>query len=709
LPRNAEWAAGKVFVLTPGGELYLGFDVACVRGWGIMNRGLAPDPPLNVSKDDTFVVPEVSFIMAARNVEPYVEAALLSALRQTVQNIEIVVVDDSSSDSTAEKIAALAKTDPRISLIACATSIGPSAARNLAIAAARGKWIAILDADDLIAPERTEYMLSLARSLNCDIIADNSLRFADQSGICQGCVLESGQAKYGFLIGAEDYLGSNHIFSKTAALGYLKPIFRTAFLKENEIQYDETLVVGEDFFFCLDSLMRGARYLIVSEGFYFYRIRAHSTSRTLRRQDIERLIAACKMRFLPKESASASGIAAGRYRAALDRALIFTNFVHALKSGDLKEVLRIAALRPDIWPLLRRFGTEAVVKRLARRKLLASGGDRRIDLTNLSVEREIIDSPLTVSKIAICICTYRRRDGLRTLLDAIDGQQMGSIDPDNVVIIVVESDDDQSAASVCADYAERGRFRLHVLHEANTTLCNVRNVALDAARDRGSNHAVFVDDDTIPSRKWLVHLVMASLSSPVAAVLGPVYPLFQAKPPRWAITGGFFSLCKEHFVRRNGAIRSGSTSNALLSMAAVNNGRLRFDARANRAHGEDLFFRSLLDEGSTIGWSEDAVVWKIIPAPQMTLQSLLRRWYRSGRLDAQRGTFNTTTLLGRFAKATAGIVRIGLGGALAILASLLTGWWGPSAIIARLNTVSRGAGLLAAAFTSRRQPRRRTR
>jgi len=202
--------------------------------------------------------------------------------------------------------------------------------------------------------------------------------------------------------------------------------------------------------------------------------------------------------------------------------------------------------------------------------------------------------------------------------------------------------------------------------------------------------------------------VIASQSPPVGAVLGPVYPLFQAKPPRWAITGGFFSLCKQHFVQKKGAIRSGSTSNALLSMAAVNKGGLRFDARANQADSEDLFFRSLLDEGFAIGWSEAAVVWKVIPTPQMTLLWLLRRWYRSGGSDAQRGAFNATTLLGRCANATGGLVRIGLGGALAILTSLLRGWREPSAIIARLSTISRGAGLFAAAFT-RRHSRRRSR
>jgi succinoglycan biosynthesis protein ExoO len=106
-------------------------------------------------------MPEVSFIVAAFNVAPYVAAAIGSALQQADTEVEVIVVDDASSDGTADIVEEIAERDARVRLVRRANTGGPSVARNTAMEMARGSWLAILDADDLILPERTRRLLDL--------------------------------------------------------------------------------------------------------------------------------------------------------------------------------------------------------------------------------------------------------------------------------------------------------------------------------------------------------------------------------------------------------------------------------------------------------------------------------------------------------------------------------------------------------------------
>jgi glycosyltransferase involved in cell wall biosynthesis len=107
------------------------------------------------------VRPRVSGIMAARNTAAYVGAAIESALGQTYANFELLVVDDASTDGTAEIIAGHAEGDARVRLFRQAEWSGPAAARNLALREARGEWIAVLDSDDLWRPDRLKLQLAV--------------------------------------------------------------------------------------------------------------------------------------------------------------------------------------------------------------------------------------------------------------------------------------------------------------------------------------------------------------------------------------------------------------------------------------------------------------------------------------------------------------------------------------------------------------------
>lgn len=99
--------------------------------------------------------PLVTVVVPAYNAGRFVEEAVRSALRQTYADLEVVVVDDGSTDDTAERVRALCAADPRVRLLQQENG-GVAAARNRGIAAARGALIAPLDADDVWYPAKLE-------------------------------------------------------------------------------------------------------------------------------------------------------------------------------------------------------------------------------------------------------------------------------------------------------------------------------------------------------------------------------------------------------------------------------------------------------------------------------------------------------------------------------------------------------------------------
>ena len=99
--------------------------------------------------------PLVSVIIPAYNAETYIREALHSALRQTYDALEVLVVDDGSQDGTADVVRELAASDQRIRLLQQENG-GVAAARNYGLEHARGEYIAPLDADDLFYPRKLE-------------------------------------------------------------------------------------------------------------------------------------------------------------------------------------------------------------------------------------------------------------------------------------------------------------------------------------------------------------------------------------------------------------------------------------------------------------------------------------------------------------------------------------------------------------------------
>jgi glycosyltransferase involved in cell wall biosynthesis len=98
-------------------------------------------------------VPRVSVVFPVRNEERYVEVAVLSILQQSFRDLELIIVDDGSTDRTGEIIAAIAATDARVRVVRH-EGLGLVCALNAGVELARGAYVARMDADDVSLPER---------------------------------------------------------------------------------------------------------------------------------------------------------------------------------------------------------------------------------------------------------------------------------------------------------------------------------------------------------------------------------------------------------------------------------------------------------------------------------------------------------------------------------------------------------------------------
>lgn len=106
----------------------------------------------------------VSIVTPAFRVEALVGDTIRSVIDQTYPHWEMLIVDDCSPDNTRAVVRDWCARDPRVKLIEHVTNGGPATARNTAIAAARGRWLAYLDSDDLWLPEKLERTIAYAKA-----------------------------------------------------------------------------------------------------------------------------------------------------------------------------------------------------------------------------------------------------------------------------------------------------------------------------------------------------------------------------------------------------------------------------------------------------------------------------------------------------------------------------------------------------------------
>ncbi|MEM7645008.1 MAG: glycosyltransferase family 2 protein [Pseudomonadota bacterium] len=223
--------------------------------------------------------PLVTVVIAAWNAERTLTRAVESALAQTVP-VEVIVVDDASTDGTAALAERLAAGAPALHVLRQAANGGPSAARNRAIAESRAPWIAVLDADDHMAPDRLSTLMEIAGREGADFVADDLWKQAEGVPDDQRRRMLSDDRLGILALDAESFVRGNLSSHQGGRreLGFLKPLMSRAFLARHGLDYDPAIRLGEDFVLYTQTLIAGARWVLTDPAGYVAMVRPGSLS-----------------------------------------------------------------------------------------------------------------------------------------------------------------------------------------------------------------------------------------------------------------------------------------------------------------------------------------------------------------------------------------------------------------------------------------------
>lgn len=317
--------------------------------------------------------PLISVIMANYRGAAWLPAALDSVLAQTVRDIEIIVSDDASPDDSVAVVHGYAARDRRIRLIEASRNGGPASARNRALRAARGEWIAIVDSDDIIEPERFAVLLAAADRLDADAVADDLLFFSEHG---TGPTLLGGYASEDpFPVSPEFFIRSNISGNGLPPLGYLKPVFRRSRIAD--LLYDEGIRIAEDYDFLLRFLLDGRRLFVLPQALYRYQRHDASISHRLSEAHVLAMIANQQALVEARGANLSSPVrqALDLRMQSLDRALAFERLVAAMKGRRPARALGMLAAQPRLIAPLARSASEHWRSRLGRPARFAGAAD----------------------------------------------------------------------------------------------------------------------------------------------------------------------------------------------------------------------------------------------------------------------------------------------------------------------------------------------
>ena len=230
----------------------------------------------------------VSVIIPAYNASATISRAVISALREREVK-EVFVVDDASTDDTIKQAINAADGSKRLKIISLTKNSGPSVARNRALAKCTSTWIAIIDADDFILPDRFKAMFALANK--ADFIADDIWQVPDgRIGVFKKSLFGDTVAEPKEISFAEFVLSNvTRAKQERGELGFIKPMMRRSFLESKKLSYRNDLRLGEDYELYARALAAGARLYLIKDRGYVAVMRTESLSGKHSIEDLRRL------------------------------------------------------------------------------------------------------------------------------------------------------------------------------------------------------------------------------------------------------------------------------------------------------------------------------------------------------------------------------------------------------------------------------------
>lgn len=417
---------------------------------------------------------KVSLIVPVFNTEKYLRECLDTLVSQTLRDIEIICVNDGSTDSSPTILAEYAQRDVRVRVVS-QPNRGLSAARNAGLGVASGEYVLFMDSDDRLEATAAERLYERAAKDRLDLLFYNADCFADSREAEKQArsytnyyrrSREYAEVKSGVELGAEMRSNGDYLCSACFEL------WRTEFLSANGLTFTVG-ILHEDTDFTFRALLLAERAAHIDAVFFHRRVRAGS-------------IMSNAIRFASSY---------GAFRAFLNmerayRKLQESGRGHAQLLAEMHDVLVVARIRYAQmgWEERRKLAeVEDAHYRHLFQVLVADPVDHNMELSAPEPRgtRKAMPPDGNV-KVSVIIPVYNMGRFVAECLDSVLGQTLKEIE-----VICVDDGSVDNSSAVLSAYAAKDR-RVKVITQSNQGVAAARNRALDAAR---GEFVIFLDPD----------------------------------------------------------------------------------------------------------------------------------------------------------------------------------------------------------------------
>ena len=395
--------------------------------------------------------PKVSVIIPVYNVEEYLRECLDSVVNQTLKEIEIICVDDGSTDNSLEILKEYAKKDNRISVLTQENS-GSGKSRNNGINNAKGEFIAFMDSDDFYPSHNTlENMYTKACKYNVNICGGSLNQLKEGKIITDPKLFEEGYTfKKEGVINYQDYQFD---------YGYWRFIYKRQFLRENQLYFPDYLRQQDPPFF-IKAMATAQRFYALAEATYVYRV-SHKNIQWTERKVVD------------------------MFKGIEDSLNYSSKF-------DLDKLHILQALRINAWTF--RTALAETIKHDSVRQQ-ATQAIQTIDFSLLkkngkTIELDCIYKAILESKsdalISVIIPVYNVEKYLNRCMDSVITQTLK-----NLEIICINDGSTDNSVQILEDYAHKDK-RIKIITQDNRGLSAARNVGIKQAN---CSFIYFIDSD----------------------------------------------------------------------------------------------------------------------------------------------------------------------------------------------------------------------
>lgn len=208
----------------------------------------------------------VSIIIPVYNIAPYLKHCLDSIILQTFKNLEIIIVNDCSTDGSADIIKKYSEKDNRLKIINFEKNMGLGNARNAGLKAACGKYVIFIDADDWVGENHIETMHNAIEKHGCDLIIGTHYTFDNTTKK----IKLFKQKKVFYNLPVNSVSKKQEVLTLRMIWSVWNKIYDRNFLLKNDIYFKTNKM--EDILFIYETVLKSAGFMFIKDATYYYRI-----------------------------------------------------------------------------------------------------------------------------------------------------------------------------------------------------------------------------------------------------------------------------------------------------------------------------------------------------------------------------------------------------------------------------------------------------